>query len=55
MFGLFNKDSQKRKPQKQYEQLMKESFTLSSKNRAASDAKLAEAEILAKKITDLSD
>lgn len=55
MFGLFKSASKKQKLQKKYEQLMKESFMLSSKNRTASDAKLAEAEVLAKKITDLPD
>ncbi len=53
MFGLFNRDSKKEKLQKKYEQLMKELFMLSSKNSRASDAKLAEAEIFAKRIADL--
>lgn len=53
MFGLFNRDSQKKKLQKKYEKLLKESFELSSKNRSASDAKMMEAEVLAKKIASL--
>lgn len=51
--GLFGKKSEKEKLQKQYEKLMKQSYELSKTNRKASDQKVAEAEEIAKKITDL--
>lgn len=44
MFGLFKKKSEKDKLQIQYEKLLKESFTLSTKNRKLSDQKAFEAE-----------
>ncbi|MFC7357183.1 Lacal_2735 family protein [Jejudonia soesokkakensis] len=53
MFGLFKKKTEKEKLQEQYEALMKESFKLSSVNRSKSDAKLAEADNIMKKIEQL--
>ena len=44
MFGLFKKKTEKEKLQDKYAKLLKESHTLSTSNRKASDAKLAEAE-----------
>lgn len=53
MFGLFKKETPKQKLQKQYKQLLEESYKLSSVDRKASDQKLAEAEEVAKKIESL--
>jgi len=50
MFGLFKKKTQLELLQKKYENLMKESFTLSKSNRSASDKKVVEAEEIMKKI-----
>ena len=52
MFGLFKKDPIK-KLQKEYEQLMSESFKLSTVDRKASDLKRDEAEQIAKRIEEL--
>ena len=52
MFGLFKKDK-KKELQKKYEQLLKESYTLSTTDRKASDSKKAEAEQLADEIAKL--
>ena len=52
MFGLFKKDP-KAKLQKQYESLMKESYDLSTVNRAESDKKREEAEAILKQIESL--
>lgn len=52
MFGLFKKDPIK-KLQKEYEQLMSESFRLSTVDRKASDLKRDEAEEVAKRIEEL--
>lgn len=41
MFGLFG--DKKKRLEKKYEQLLEESYRLSHSNRAASDAKMAEA------------
>ncbi len=54
MFGLFKKKSEKEVLQKKYEKLMKESYNLSSVDRAAADKKVAEAEEVLKKIDQLS-
>lgn len=54
MFGLFKKKSEKEKLQEQYTKLLKESHELSHRDRTAGDAKLAEAEEIAKKIDALS-
>ena len=53
MFGLFKKKSQKEKLESEYEKLLQESYNLSTVNRAASDAKAAEANELLQKIEAL--
>ncbi len=50
MFGLFKKKTEEEKLQLEYENLMKESFKLSKVNRSQSDAKVAAAEAVMKKI-----
>ncbi|MFN2261172.1 MAG: Lacal_2735 family protein [Psychroflexus sp.] len=50
MFGLFKKKSELEKLQERYKTLQKESFELSKVNRQKSDAKLKEADDVAKKI-----
>ncbi|WP_452222647.1 Lacal_2735 family protein [Lacinutrix chionoecetis] len=55
MFGLFKKKTEKEKLQKLNEKLMKESHALSTSNRAASDAKFAEAETIQDKILKIMD
>lgn len=54
MFGLFKKKSPAEKLRQEYENLMKEAFTLSKTDRAASDKKYAEADQLMNKIEALS-
>ena len=53
MFGLFQKKSPAQKLQKQYEKLMSEAHKLSQVNRAAGDAKYAEAQEILEKIEAL--
>ena len=53
MFGLFKKKTEKEKLEEQYRKLMEESFNLSKIDRKASDAKVAEAEAVLKKIETL--
>lgn len=53
MFSFFKKKSELEVLQERYEKLMRESHKLSTTNRAASDAKFAEAEELIKKIDSL--
>ena len=55
MFGLFKKKSEKEKLQAKYEQLMKQSFELSTSNRKAADQKVAEADAILKQIEALKD
>jgi len=50
MFGLFKKLSEVEKLQKQYEKLMADWHKLSTTNRAESDKKYAEAQLIANKI-----
>jgi hypothetical protein len=54
MFGLFKKDPVK-KLQKQYKDLMEESYNLSTVDRKASDLKRAEAEEVLKEIDKLQE
>ena len=54
MFGLFKKKSEKEKLQQSYAALMSEAHKLSHSNRKAADAKLAEAELVLKKIDELN-
>ncbi|WP_178984125.1 Lacal_2735 family protein [Winogradskyella helgolandensis] len=53
MFGLFKKPSEVEKLQKQYSKLMDEWHKLSSTNRAESDKKYAEAQLISDKIDNL--
>lgn len=53
MFGLFKKKSEKEKLQDKYQKLMEESHQLSKTDRAASDAKRAEAEEVIKKMEQM--
>lgn len=53
MFGLFKKTSEVEKLQKEYEKLMSDWHKLSTTNRAESDKKYAEAELISKKIDKL--
>ena len=53
MFGLFKKKTEKEKLQEKYEKLLKESFELSTKNRRASDAKVAEANLVLEQIAKI--
>ncbi len=53
MFGLFKKETEKEKLQKQYKQLLKEAHALSQHNRKAADEKLAQAEELAKQLDNM--
>jgi hypothetical protein len=55
MFGLFRKKSEKEKLEEKYRKLMEESFHLSKSNRAAGDAKFAEAEAIMKQIEQLEN
>jgi hypothetical protein len=54
MFGLFKKKSRREKLQKQYENLMEESFKLSKINRKAADTKYAEADVVLRELNDLN-
>jgi hypothetical protein len=53
MFGLFKKKSEIEKLNDAYKKLQKEAFDLSKTNRQKSDAKLKEADDIAKKIDAL--
>jgi hypothetical protein len=53
MFGLFKKKTEKEKLQEQYAKLMEEAHKLSHVDRRKADAKMAEAEEVAKKIDAL--
>jgi hypothetical protein len=54
MLGLFKKKSEKEKLQAQYEKLLKEAHSLSTKNRKMSDQKTYEAEEVMKQLEKLS-
>ena len=54
MFGLFKKETETEKLQKQYKILLEDAYKLSSSNRKASDAKQAEADEVLKKIEKVS-
>ncbi|MCP4522105.1 MAG: Lacal_2735 family protein [Cytophagales bacterium] len=53
MFGFFKKKSQVEVLQEKYQKLMQESHKLSTVDRAAADAKYAEAEKVAEQIQEL--
>jgi len=55
MFGLFKKKSEVEVLQEKYRKLMKQSYDLSTTNRAASDLKQAEAHELLDKIDKLKE
>lgn len=55
MFGLFKKKSELDKLNEQYEKLLKEAHRLSTLDRTASDAKVAEANEILKKIERLEE
>lgn len=54
MLGLFKKKTEKEKLQIEYAKLLKESYQLSTVDRAKSDKIAAKAEEIAKKIVSLS-
>lgn len=54
MFGLFKKKSEKEKLEEQYEKLLKEAHKLSTVNRTASDAKMAEAQAILDKLDSMA-
>ncbi len=53
MFGLFKRKSKLEKLEERFKKLMREWHALSSINRAASDRKYAEAQDIAKLISEL--
>jgi hypothetical protein len=53
MFSLFKKKSKKEKLEEKFKQLMAEWHKLSTINRAASDQKYAEAQLVAQQISSL--
>lgn len=55
MFGLFKKKTEKEKLQAKYKKLMSEAHKLSHTDRKAGDAKMAEADAVAKQIDKLED
>ena len=54
MFGLFKKESEKEKLQKQYAKLLKEAHSLSTTNRKLSDQKVFEADEVIKQLEKLN-
>lgn len=55
MFNLFKKRSEIEILQKRYEKLMEEAYKLSSINRAESDKKVGEADLILKQIEELKE
>ncbi|MEQ9423256.1 MAG: Lacal_2735 family protein [Cyclobacteriaceae bacterium] len=55
MLNLFKKTTEKERLNKQYQKLLHESYKLSHSNRKAADAKMAEAEEVGKKLSELRD
>jgi hypothetical protein len=55
MFGIFKKKSEIEVLQQKYEKLMEEAYKLSTVNRAESDKKVGEADLILKQIEALSD
>jgi hypothetical protein len=55
MFGIFKKKSEIEVLQQKYEKLMEEAYKLSTVNRAESDKKVGEADLIHKQIEALSD
>jgi hypothetical protein len=54
MFGIFKKKSEIEVLQQKYEKLMDEAYKLSTVNRAESDKKVGEADLILKQIEALS-
>jgi hypothetical protein len=54
MFGLFKRKTELEKLQEKNKKLLKEAFDLSKSNRTASDNKYAEADIIQKRIDELT-
>jgi len=50
MFGIFKKKTPLEKLQEKHAKLLQEAYVLSKTNRSASDAKMAEAEMLEKEM-----
>ena len=55
MLGLFRKKSEKEILERKYQNLMRESYKISHKNRKASDTKMAEAEKVMKQLEEISN
>lgn len=55
MFQLFRKKTKKEKLELQFKKLMQEWHELSSINRAASDEKFAEAQMIAKILNEMNE
>jgi hypothetical protein len=53
MFGIFKKKSEIEVLQQKYEKLMEEAYKLSTVNRAESDKKVGEADLILKQIESL--
>ena len=53
MFGIFKKQTEKEKLDKQYKKLLDEAYKLSHRDRQASDAKMAEAEEIGRRLSQL--
>jgi hypothetical protein len=53
MFGLFKKKSERQVLLEQYKKLLKESHSLSTTNRMASDKKMAEAQEIMDKVDEI--
>lgn len=54
MFGIFKKKTEKQKLEEQYRKLIDEAYKLSHSNRAQSDKKQADAEVVLQKIEKLN-
>lgn len=54
MFGIFKKKTEKEKLQEQYDNLLKEAYTLSSTNRKMSDQKTFEANEILEQLEKLT-
>ncbi len=55
MFGIFKKQTDKEKLDKQYKKLLDEAYKLSHSDRTASDAKMAEAEEIGRRLSEMVD
>ncbi len=53
MFGIFKKQTELQKLEAQHKKLLEEAFALSTRNRALSDQKTAEANEMEKRIFEL--